>query len=159
MKASASQEQINKFSLKAGDVIITKDSESWEDIAISAHVPSDIEGVICGYHLAQIRTNSALIDGKYLFRSFQARGINDQFRVAANGITRYGLGKYWIDNSLFPVPPKNEQKTIIEYLSYITDVIELLVEKNHDTIEKLKEYRTALITSAVTGKIDVRGEV
>ncbi len=45
MKAMAKDEQIKKFALKAGDVIITKDSEGAEDIAISTYVPKTLKGV------------------------------------------------------------------------------------------------------------------
>jgi len=156
MEATASPSEISKFILRKGDVIITKDSESWDDIAISAYVPSDFEGVLCGYHLAQIHSNNAVIDGEYLFRSFSAQGINDQFKVAANGITRYGLGKYWLDNSFFPTPPTDEQYGITKFLDLETAKIDALIEKICQAIECLKEYRTALISAAVTGKIDVR---
>ena len=46
MEATASPEQIDKFALREGDVIITKDSESWEDIAVPAYVPADLGSVI-----------------------------------------------------------------------------------------------------------------
>lgn len=51
MWATASAEQEKKFTLKAGDTLITKDSETAEDIAIAAYVPKDLPRVICGYHL------------------------------------------------------------------------------------------------------------
>ena len=158
MKATASVVEIEKFILKEGDILITKDSESWDDIAVPAYVSSDFNDVLCGYHLAQIRPNTALSDGEYLFRSFCAHDLNDQFRVAATGITRYGLGKYWIDNSLFLVPPKDEQRAIAAFLDRETGHIDTLTTKIQESITKLREYRTALISAAVTGKIDVRGE-
>jgi len=105
MEATATHDEISKFSLRSGDVLITKDSEAWDDIAVPAYVPSDLDGILCGYHLAQVRPRDGRVDGEYLFRAFLARRINDQFRVAATGITRYGLGKHWIDNALFLVPP------------------------------------------------------
>lgn len=156
MAATASSHQIDKFALKEGDVIITKDSESWEDIAVPAYVPVDIDNVICGYHLAQIRPDFVNINGEYLFRSFCATRINHQFRIEANGITRFGLGKYGIDNSLFPVPPINEQRAIASVLNRETVGIDALISKVKEGIEKLREYRTALISAAVTGNIDVR---
>ncbi len=159
MEATASPHQIDKFALRKGDVIITKDSESWEDIAVPAYVPADIDNVICGYHLAHIRPYFANINGEYLFRSFCEARLNHQFRIEANGITRFGLGKYAIDNSLFPVPPINEQKAIASFLDRETTKIDALVAKIKDGIEKLTEYRTALISAAVTGKIDVREAV
>ena len=58
MAATASEDQIRRFSLRKSDVLITKDSESWTDIAVSAVVTEDIPGVLCGYHLAHIRPGS-----------------------------------------------------------------------------------------------------
>jgi type I restriction enzyme S subunit len=54
------------------------------------------------------------------------------------------------------VPPLTEQISIAEYLDHETAKIDRMVEKVEAAIEKLQEYRTALITAAVTGKIDVR---
>jgi type I restriction enzyme, S subunit len=68
MEATASLQEISKFELQEGDVIITKDSESWNDIAIPAYVVSDLPKVLCGYNLAQIRPNPELVRGRYLFR-------------------------------------------------------------------------------------------
>jgi type I restriction enzyme S subunit len=150
MVATATLGEMAKFTLKEGDVIVTKDSEAWDDIAIPAYVSSDLKAVLCGYHLAQIRPTPNTLDGKYLFRSFCSRGINDQFRVAATGITRYGLGKYWLDNGLFLVPPIEEQRDIAAFLDRETARIDALIEKKQRQIELLKEKRGALISHAVT---------
>ena len=154
MEATASFNQIDKFALRAGDVIITKDSESWEDIAIPAYVPADLNDVICGYHLAHIRPDYTNINGEYLFRSFCATRLNNQFRVEAHGITRFGLGKYWIDNSLFPVPPINEQKFITTFLEHKTAHIDTLISKKQRLITLLQEKRAALISHTVTKGLD-----
>lgn len=159
MESTASPNQIDKFELREGDVLITKDSESWEDIAVPAYIPSDFEDVICGYHLAIIRPDQAVVNGEYIFRSFSSNCLNYQFKVEANGITRFGIGKYPIDNSLFIVPPINEQKSIASFLNNKTIKIDCLILKIREAIEKLHEYRTALISAAVTGKIDVRNGV
>jgi len=159
MQATASANQIDRFALREGDVIITKDSESWEDIAVPAYVPADLNGVICGYHLAHIRPNYSHINGEYLFWSLCAPRLNHQFRVEAHGITRFGLGKDCIDNSLFLVPPINEQKSIASFLDRETARIDALISKVREGIEKLREYRAGLISAAVTGKIDVREAV
>jgi type I restriction enzyme S subunit len=154
MEATASADEIGNFTLRESDVIITKDSETWDDIAVPAYVPSDLEGVLCGYHLALIRPDEQIVDGKYLFRSFSARGINDQFRVAANGITRYGLGKHWLNNSVFLIPPLPEQRAIAAFLDRETARIDALVAKQERLIELLQEKRAALISHAVTKGLD-----
>src|SRR3989338_6312094 len=80
MEATASPNEIEAFGLKKGDVLVTKDSESWDDIAVPAYVRSDLRGVICGYHLAQVHPDPERVDGEYLFRAFRACAINHQFR-------------------------------------------------------------------------------
>ncbi len=156
MEATASPDQIEKFALREGDVIITKDSESWEDIAVPAYVPADLNGVICGYHLAHVRPNHLDIQGHYLFWSLCAPRLNHQFRVEAHGITRFGIGKYGIDNSLFVVPPINAQKFIARFLDDRTRKIDSLIEKKQKLIELLKEERAAVINHAVTKGLDPR---
>jgi type I restriction enzyme S subunit len=58
---------------------------------------------------------------------------------------------------LLPQPPEPEQRSIADYLDYATAKIDRLRGKVHQAIDRLREYRTALISAAVTGKIDIRG--
>lgn len=53
--------------------------------------------------------------------------------------------------------PLVEQRAIASFLDQETELIDGLIEKVRTSIEKLREYRTALISAAVTGKIDVKG--
>ena len=53
-------------------------------------------------------------------------------------------------------PPLAEQIAIAEFLDRETAKLDLMMAKVEAAIAKLQEYRTALITAAVTGKIDVR---
>ena len=55
MRATATLEEISKFHLEVDDVVITKDSESWNDIAIPAYIAETSDDLVCGYHLAIIR--------------------------------------------------------------------------------------------------------
>jgi type I restriction enzyme, S subunit len=153
MSATATLEQIRRFALRAGDVLITKDSESWTDIAVPAVVAEDLPDVLCGYHLAHIRPFKGS-DGAYLSRVFAAAGPRDQFYVAANGITRFGLGGDAIGSAVFPLPPESEQRAIAAFLDRETARIDALVAKKERLIELLQEKRTALITHAVTKGLD-----
>ncbi len=157
MQASAKNEQIEKFELKKGDVIITKDSEEREDICVPAIVIEDLSNVLCGYHLALIRPVIKNLLGNYLFRLFQSKKFNTQFIISANGITRFGISTYPLANPFITLPPLPEQLQIVQYLDKETSKISQSIEKIKKEIELLQEYRTALISEAVTGKIDVRG--
>lgn len=94
---------------------------------------------------------------KFLLRAFQSGAVNQQFRVAATGVTRYGLPKSCIGGASFPLPARQEQHAIADFLDRETTKIDLLVGKVETLIERLQEYRSGLIMAAVTGKIDVRG--
>jgi len=62
-------------------------------------------------------------------------------------------------NTFCPIPTLSEQQSIITFLNHQTTKISDLISRIREGIEKVKEYRTALISAAVTGKIDVRGEL
>ena len=153
MPATATTEQIRRFSLQPGDVVITKDSESWDDIAVPAVVVEELDNVLCGYHLALIRPNTG-VDGRFLARSFSAIGLQDQFQIAANGITRYGLSGGTISSASFSIPPHLEQQAIADFLDRKTAAIDALIARKERLIELLQEKRAALITQAVTKGLD-----
>lgn len=156
MLATATDEQIKKFTLLQGDVIITKDSETANDIAVPAYVKEPLTNVVCGYHLSVLRPYETLY-GEFLFRVLQCKEINIQFEVRSNGVTRVGLGVYDLKNAKIPVPPINEQTEIVKYIFKETSTIYTTISTIEKEIALVEEYKTALIAEAVTGKIDVRG--
>ena len=157
MKATATKEEIHSFELKTGDVIITKDSESWNDIAIPAFVPKALPDVVCAYHLALIRSFSTEIEGEFLFRAFSSDTVANQFRISAAGVTRFGLTQGAIKGAFFPLPPLKEQRVIVDHINKKCTEISLTISRAEREIELMHEYRARLISDVVTGQVDVRG--
>lgn len=149
MSATATVDQIEKFTLRAGDVVITKDSETADDIAIPAYVPQDLPGVICGYHLSILRPLSGTC-GTYIKWLFDSRFMKSSVAVRANGLTRVGLGQYALDNLEIPFPPLPEQTVIAAFLDREAGKIDALMEEQNQLIDLLKEKRQAVISHAVT---------
>jgi len=156
MEATANENEITKFIVKKGDVLVTKDSETPDDIANPAYIKDDLTNTICGYHLAQIRANQIELIGEYLFRLFQSKKFNSHFEVSANGITRFGLSIDSFKLVLIPLPPIEEQNEIAKYIETSTQKIHRTISRIEKEITLLQEYRTALISEVITGKIDVR---
>lgn len=154
MAATATIAEIEKFHLNVDDVIITKDSESWDDIAIPALVMETEEDIVCGYHLSIIRPNKERMEGRFLFRCLQARPIRLQLELAATGITRFGLAKDEIGKLVLPVPPPESQASIADYLDAETGRIDALVAEKERMLALLEEKRAALISRAVTRGFD-----
>ena len=155
MKATASPEEIERFRLEQGDVLITKDSEAWDDIGVPALVESSAPDLISGYHLALLRP-SHVVEGAFLLRALQSPQVAYQFHVEATGVTRYGLSHDAIKSALVPFPPLPEQTAIVRFLDYMDRRIRRYIRAKQKLIKLLEEYRQALIHQAVTGKIDVR---
>lgn len=155
---SCTNEEFKKFAISENDVIITKDSETPNDIGVPALVTENINDVVCGYHLSMIRTDPNLIIGAYLFRLLQTKYVRSYFEVNCNGITRFGLGKSIIESLTTFIPPISEQTQIVEFLNQKTKEIDNFLTLEQKKIDLLKEYRQSLISEVVTGKIKVTND-
>jgi type I restriction enzyme, S subunit len=94
------------------------------------------------------------ITPKYLLLSFKA--MQQDLESFTFGSTLKTIGMTDVRKLVTPVPPLPEQAAITAYLDSETAKLDALVQKVEEAVERLQEYRTALITAAVTGKIDVR---
>ena len=154
MQATASEAEISKFGVAVDDVIITKDSESWDDIGVPALVRETAGDLVCGYHLALLRPLKQKMDGAFLFRCLQAKPVRVQLELAANGVTRFGIPKSEIGTMRLPVPPLAQQRAIADYLDRETARLDALVAAKERVLGLLAEKRRALITRAVTRGLD-----
>lgn len=152
MSATATQAQIERLSLKKGDITITKDSESPWDIAVPAFISEDVEGLVCGYHLSKIAPEAGVMDGGYLSWALRSKPVNLQFALAAQGITRYGLSSSALADGVVPCPPHNEQLAIASYLDVETARIDGLIEEKKYLLDSLTELKSTRITEIVTGQ-------
>ena len=155
MPATAAPEEVEKFRIKNQDVLITKDSETWEDIGVPSLVKESAEDLICGYHLAILRPK-AEVTGEFLNLALLARGARIQFSNQARGVTRYGLTHNGILSVIVPLPPSQEQVNIVNHLTERMVDIDEIVAHSHRQIDLMNEYRTRLIADVVTGQMDVR---
>ncbi len=153
MQATATKNEIAQFTLKKGDLIITKDSEDPSDIGIPALVVENAPGVVCGYHLTLIRT-AEIATARLLHRVLQSTPTHAYFYVESPGITRYGLGQDVIGDLRVCLPPESEIDRISDCIDRETKRIDSLIAKKTRFIELLKEKRQALITHAVTKGLD-----
>ena len=149
MDGSATEAEIERFQLNRDQVIITKDSEEWDDIGIPALVAEDMPKVLCGYHLSVLEPGPDL-DGGFLAWLCCAEPLNDQFKLTANGVTRFGLGQYAMKNAFIALPSLDTQRRIARFLDEKTARIDGLIEKKWELLDRLAEKRQALITRAVT---------
>ncbi len=156
MHVTATEEEVELFRLERDDVLITKDSETWDDIGVPALVTEPARDLVSGYHLALLRPRPDRLAGAYLLRALQSKGLAYQFHVEAKGVTRYGLSYAGIKSVWLPFPSLSEQTAIVQYLDEVSTNIETAITRMRRQIELFQEYRTRLISDVVTGKLDVR---
>ncbi|MGL2726740.1 restriction endonuclease subunit S [Helicobacter pylori] len=134
MKATATQNEINKFSLKKGYVAITKDSEIKDDIGISTYIADNFDNVLLGYHCTLLKPNQKVLNGKFLnayLNSFYGRKY---FSNCASGSgQRYTLTIDIIKDLNIPLINIETQQKIARTLS----VLDQKIENNHKINELL----------------------
>ena len=141
VRATASSAEIEKFWLRSGDVVITKDSETPDDIAKPAVVIEDMPQVLCGYHLAILRPQGGTVSGPFLAQLLRLPSVRHEFYRVSNGVTRFGLGRHAIGNLILELPGPAEQLRIATLLNSIDRHIDLLERK----LSALRELKRGLM--------------
>ena len=146
MSATATTAEIGRFSVGTGDVAITKDSETPDDIGIPAvarKIPSDL---VCGYHLALIKPDKTKINGEFLAKQLASNETIRYFAQRASGSTRYGLSNGAIASTLIPHPPLPQQRRIAEILS----TVDAAIEATEALIAKQQQIKAGLMHDLFT---------
>ena len=124
MKATANSSEMEKFSLKKGQVAFTKDSETRDDIGIPAYIADDFDNVLLGYHCALITPDENKLSGKYLNAFMHSAYIQKYFENSASGSgQRYSLSIETLERMPLLLPSLDEQKSIGEFFSAIDEKI------------------------------------
>jgi type I restriction enzyme S subunit len=128
--------------------------------------PGELFVSICATVGKPIITNiKCCIHDGFVYFPFLRENREYLFYIFSGGELYKGMGKQGTQLNLntdiigdikLPIPPLPEQQKIAQFLDRETSKIDNLITKTRTSIDHLKEYRTALISAAVTGKIDVR---
>ena len=126
MLATARPNEISKFKLKKGQVALTKDSETRDDIGIPTYIADGFDDAILGYHCALVTPNKDILDGRYLNALLHTDYAKKYFACNASGSgQRYALSVEALNSFPVPIIPLHEQKQIGEIFSALDKKIEL----------------------------------
>jgi type I restriction enzyme S subunit len=143
------------YSVERGDIFFTRTSETIEEIAISSVCQTTIPDAVFAGFLIRCRPYPSRLNvgfSKYYFRNSRLR---DYFVKEMNLVTRASLGQTLLGNLIVALPPLEEQEHISVFLDEKLEDLAKVEADAQKSIHLLKEYRTSIITSAVTGKIKV----
>lgn len=148
--------QLVSFVVEPGDILVTTRGT----IGRCAIVPDSADVGILHPCLMRIQLDTSEILREFAILLIQDSDlVRTQLALASNATTIDVIYSETMREVIMPKPPVDEQRAIIAAVHRETMRIDRLVAKVHDAIARINELRTALISDAVTGKIDVRGEV
>jgi type I restriction enzyme, S subunit len=139
--------------LRTRDIVTVRTGNA----GVSAVVPSEYDGGQC-FTLVVSRP-AAGHDSRYFCYWLNASVGQQQFAIEGLGTAQINISVPIVQNVIVCVPPSREQKAVAEFLGVELRRRDAMIAKIREAIERLKELRNALISSAVIGKIDVREEV
>lgn len=149
----------NNIQLCEGDVLLMKDGAALGKLAYLAYLP---DRACLNSHLLLFRpflmNQRATYNPRFLFFLMRTDYFQEHINLHATGTTFLGISQEEIGNYRLVLPPLDEQVAIACYLDAETSKFDTLSVEANRAIELLKERRSALISAAVTGKLDVRGE-
>lgn len=146
-------ETIKRSSTKSGDIILAKIGARYGSSSILPDL--DREAVVSGNSL-KLTVNDALIRNEYANELLRHLKENDAMDDGVNITAQPALSLGGLNNIPFLQVPLNEQDQIIDFLDKTKALFDTLILKAEHFISLSQERRTALISAAVTGKIDVR---
>ncbi len=149
----ASKTELGKYSVKKGDLLVCEGGE----VGRAGILKDDLHNVIIQNSLHRVRSKNNL--NSYLMYVLKNAASKNWFDILCNKATIAHFTGDKFSALRIPLPPLPEQQANAAFLDRETAKIDTLSVKVTTAIERLKEYRTALISSAVTGKIDVREAV
>lgn len=147
--------ELKAFRIFPDDLLITTRGT----IGRCAIFPNNASEGILHPCLMRIQVDSKKILHKYLSIIIQESSIvRTNLQLLSNATTIDVIYSDSLKSVKMPIPTISEQIQIAQFLEKETSKIDTLISKIQFSIDKLTEFRTALISAAVTGKIDVRNE-
>ena len=140
--------------VRPGDILVSITAL----IGAVAVVPRDLPEAFVNQHLALVRLTNSDVNSRWIAYCIKSPVGQEQFTADLYGGTKDGLGLNDVRSLIVLEPPIWEQERMVRYLDQQNKELTTLVQVVRIAIDHLKEYRTALISAAVTGKIDVRKE-
>lgn len=150
-------ENISECILDENSILIERSGGGEKQLVGATVVNTLKQTAVCSNFISLLNINPNRVNIFFLQKCFEnlyTRKVNEKSIKQTSGIQNLDLKQYLQNNIAYP--SLDEQKSIVSYLDAECKKIDLLVDKQYQLIRKLKNYRTSIISHAVTGKIDVR---
>jgi type I restriction enzyme S subunit len=158
-RVEADESEQRKYAVCYGDIFFVRSSLKLEGVGRSVCATDVYEPTVFECHLVRARLIQKYMSPEFLINFLNSVHATNRLVSLANMVTMATIGQDEISNLEIALPPPAEQKEIVSSLNREISAIDILDKSIRESINHLGEYRTALVSAAVTGKIDVRKEV
>ncbi|WP_291206844.1 restriction endonuclease subunit S [Hyphomonas sp.] len=149
-------ESYRHFTVSKGDLLLSSSGNSWGKVAV---FDGDEEVILNTSTIRLNEKDNALMSVSYLFYLLMSPSVREQLALAMTGACQPNFGPSHLSEVLVPVPTAQEQQSIVKKLFCEIGSINNLVSEAERATLFLLERRSAVISAAVTGGIDVRSLV
>ncbi len=155
-RVNVTDSEKQKYSVYYGDIFFVRSSLKLQGIGHACCYKGNGEDVVFECHIVKSTPDPEKVVHDYLIHALHSSQLRHHLVVESTTTTMTTIGQTGISKALIPLPPVDEQKKIASSLLRQLERIEKITTETYRSIELLKERRTALISAAVTGKIDLR---
>ncbi len=141
--------------VKSGDLLVTKDGT----IGKVAYIEDKPDYVSLNSHLLLMRPLNNLLDNRFLFWVIQCQIFENYYGVTQSGSIMASLSQEKISNFSFPLPSREEQTVIADYLDNRVKTIDSIIDEAKVSIEEYKAWKASIIYEAVTKGLDKNVEM
>ena len=146
----------SQFELKVGDLVMVLTDLSYKKLILGRAAFVERDDALLNQRIAKVIITPK-VKASYLWLGINSEVMREQVKLTASGATVFHTSPEKVGDCWMAVPPCEEQLQIAVFAEKFHLELDSLIEQVRDTVGLLSERRSALISAAVTGKIDVRG--
>ncbi len=155
-RVETNSDERKAYKVDEGDILFVRSSLKLEGIGRSVCYLEDHDDVVFECHIVNAKPNKNKMSSRYLTRYLNSLLVSQEFVCRSKTTTMTTIDQGGLATINVAIPPKSEQYEIDAYLDEKLEKMDQAEKYSVDSIKLLTERRTALISAAVTGKIDVR---
>lgn len=145
-----------QFELKVGDLVMVLTDLSYKKLILGRAAFVERDDALLNQRIAKV-VSTPRVKANYLWLGINSEVMREQLKLTASGATVFHTSPEKVGDCWMALPPCEEQLEITTFVEEFHFKLDTLIQQVRDTVGLLTERRSALISAAVTGKIDVRG--
>lgn len=158
-RVEVDQRELKSYAVYSGDIFFVRSSLKLEGVGVAACIVDVPESTVFESHIVRARPDQAQVLPKFLNYYLNSFLIRQRLIALAETTTMTTIAQPKLGSLEVVPPPLSEQHAIVKHIDDRILQIDTLINEVYKGMEKLREYRTALISAAVTGKIDIRDRI